>query len=77
MSGFAIFLIAIYSIFNIIGIVMFVVSYSECEYYWGCPNYNFYHTTMNKFGSTTLSVVCFVFVPLYFILWFIYWICHV
>lgn len=45
--------------------------------YWGCPKYIYNHSELNIFGTILSSVFVFVLLPLYYFLYFIYWICHV
>lgn len=45
--------------------------------YYGCPKYIYDNSTLNAFGVFIAFLLCFIFVPVYYILWFGYWLLHV
>ena len=48
----------------------------ECKYY-GTPKYIYNNSNLNWFGVIMLSFLIFILIPAYYIICFIYWICHV
>lgn len=72
-------LIAIYTISSpIVSVLLFLGTlYDEKKLYYGCPNYIYRNSKLNKFGVFLLFLFFLILVPLYYLMWFVYWICHV
>lgn len=46
-------------------------------YYYGSPKYIYNNSTLNVFGTLMLSLIILFLAPIYYLLWLIYWLCHV
>lgn len=61
----------------IISIILLNFSITNKELYYGCPKYLYVHSNLNILGVILCSILLFVLIPLYYFLYFIYWICHI
>lgn len=72
-------LIAYVSFSTVISWLIFLLAVTD-EYnfiYYGCPKYIYDHSKFNKFGTFLTFLVFFVMIPVYYLLWLVYWLCHV
>ena len=67
--------IAVYIVISIAVSLSMITS--DIPTYFGCPKYIYDHSKLNVFGVIGSSIILFCLIPLYYILWFLYWIGHV
>lgn len=64
----------------IISIALFFITFTDksgiCMYY-GCPKYIYDNSTLNVFGVILVFLLFFILMPIYYIIWFWYWLFHV
>lgn len=70
-----------YEIFSIlISIIIFFLAVTDEKklyMYYGCPKYIYNNSKLNVFGVFLVFLLCFILGPVYYLLWFIYWLFHV
>ena len=64
---------------TIVSVALFFLTITDCENYkyYYCPQYIYDNSTFNVFGVLLMFLLMFIMIPLYYLLWFGYWICHV
>lgn len=72
------FVLTMFTISTTISLLLIVLSteYKATRYY-GCPKYIYENSKLNKFGVFASVLVLAVAFPLYYIFWFVYWLCHI
>lgn len=66
-------------ILNIVGVIIFYVTITDKKNYMYClsPKWIYDNSKLNIFGTILLFLFLMLLIPTYYILWFIYWLCHV
>ena len=71
----------LYGVFTtIVSITVFFLAVTDEKrryMYYGCPKYIYNNSTLNVFGVLVTFLLYFIFIPVYYILWFGYWLLHV
>ena len=73
LEGLLVFII----LSSIVSVVVFISALNENMIYYGCPTYIYDHSNFNIFGTILLFLFFLILVPVYYLMWFVYWICHV
>lgn len=71
----------LYGVFStIISIAIFFLAVTDKEklyMYYGYPKYIYNNSRLNVFGVLLTFLLCFILIPVHYILWFGYWLIHV
>ena len=70
-------LIYYYLISTFVSIGIFILTKDEKYMYYYCPKWIYKNTKCNIFGVLLIFLLLFILAPVYYLLWFIYWLCHV
>ena len=77
-------LVVLYTCFTCVFSILFTCSWIErfgkiekIERYFLSPKYIRIHSNMNSFGVILTFILLFILAPCYYIILFVYWICHV
>ena len=69
-------MLVLYGVISLAGSI-FLLSYFFDGKSFGSPKYIYGNSTMNIFGVILSVIILFILFPLYYIILFIYWICHI
>ena len=71
----------LYGVFSIIiSMAVFFLAVTDEKklyMYYGCPKYIYDNSELNVFGVLLSFSLCFVLIPVYYLLWLGYWLIHV
>ena len=67
---------SVWFLIQFFSILVFRESIRDEEYY-GTPKYIYDHSYLNVFGVILSTIGLILLCPLYYLLYFIYWLCHV